>query len=117
WHPNFHIEKRRRTPADYRRFVREQLVKSTKRLEQKLGGGQVDLLAWPFGIYDDELIGLARECGYSAGFSIERRAATTHDNIMALPRYLMTEADQGGAFERIVEGGATDPQARTENVR
>jgi len=116
WHPNFHIEKRRRTPTDYQRFVREQLVKSKQRLEQKFGG-QVDMLAWPFGIYDDELIGLARECGYIAAFSIERRPATTRDNIMALPRYLMAEADQGRAFERIVEGGSTDPQPRIENIR
>ena len=47
--------KRARTPSNYRRFVREQLVKSTKGLEQKLGG-QVDMLAWPFSIYDDEHI-------------------------------------------------------------
>lgn len=116
WHPNFHIEERKCNPADYQRFVREQFVKSRKRLEQKLGG-KVDMLAWPFGIYDDELIGLARESGYIAGFSIERRPATTHDNVMALPRYLMTEADQGKAFERIVEGGTAESRGRPENIR
>ena len=116
WHPNFHIEERKCSPADYQRFVREQFVKSRKRLEQKLGG-KVDMLAWPFGIYDDELIGLARESGYIAGFSIERRPATTHDNVMALPRYLMTEADQGKAFERIVEGGTAESRGRPENIR
>jgi peptidoglycan/xylan/chitin deacetylase (PgdA/CDA1 family) len=116
WHPNFRIEKQRRSPADYRRFVREQLVKSKGRLEHKLGG-KVDMLAWPFGIYDDELIGLARECGYLAGFSIVRRPATSRDNVMALPRYLMTEADQGRAFERIVEGESLEPQPQLENMR
>lgn len=115
WHPNFRIEKRRRNPADYQRFVRGQLVKSRKRLEQKLGG-KVDMLAWPFGIYDDELIGLARECGYVAGFSIERRPATARDNVMALPRYLMTDGIQGRAFQRIVEGESADPRP-SENIR
>jgi peptidoglycan/xylan/chitin deacetylase (PgdA/CDA1 family) len=116
WHPNFRIEKRRRNPADYRRFVRDQLVKSKKRLEEKLGG-KVEMLAWPFGIYDDELIGLARECGYIAAFSIERRPATARDNIMALPRYLMTNATQGRAFQRIVGEGSADPRPRLENIR
>lgn len=113
WHPNFHIEKRRRSPADYRNFVSEQLVGSRKRLQDKLGG-RIDMLAWPFGIYDDELINLARESGYIAGFSIERRPASGRDNVMALPRYLMTDGVQGGAFERIVEGESPNPRSRPE---
>ncbi len=43
-----------------------QLKKSKARLETELGS-KVDMLAWPFGIYDDYLIGKAsrgRVCCY-----------------------------------------------------
>ncbi len=116
WHPNFHIEKRRRDPGGYRKFVNDQLIASKKRLEDRLGG-TVDMLAWPFGIYDDELIELARRAGYVAAFSIERRPASTRDNVMALPRYLMTDADRGEAFARIVEAEPAVSRSRSQTNR
>ena len=45
----------------------------------------VELLAWPFGIYDLYLMNRARAAGYEAGFTIECRAATMSDPILALP--------------------------------
>ena len=42
-------------------------MKSKAVLEQKLGG-KVDLLAWPFGIYDPELMAWAQAAGYVAAF-------------------------------------------------
>jgi peptidoglycan/xylan/chitin deacetylase (PgdA/CDA1 family) len=90
WHPNFKTEKKRLAPEAYRHFVREQLKKGKDRLEKEFRS-PVDLLAWPFGIYDEELAGLAREEGYTAGFSMERRDANGADNRMALPRYLMAD--------------------------
>lgn len=101
WHPNFHVEKRRLAPDEYQRFVNTQLVKAKMILEQKFGA-RVDLLAWPFGIYDDELIAAARNAGYVAAFTLERRPASKADKIMALPRYLMTDQMRGKAFESIV---------------
>ncbi len=103
WHPNFKIEKRRLSAPEYERFVRIQMVKARTTLEGKFGG-TVDMLAWPFGIYDDELIGKARAAGYVAAFTIERRHATREDNIMALPRYLITDGDRGKIFARILSG-------------
>lgn len=101
WHPNFRTEKKRRTPDDYRRFVRFQLVHSKEVLEQQLSA-PIRFLAWPFGIYDDELIRAAEDAGYTAGFTIERRIASSSDNRMALPRFLMTELDAGSRLERLL---------------
>jgi peptidoglycan/xylan/chitin deacetylase (PgdA/CDA1 family) len=101
WHPNFKNEKKRLRPLEYERFVEMQLNRSKDKLEEELGV-KVDMLAWPFGIYDDELIAKAREAGYVAAFTMERHHTSTSDNIMALPRYRMTNADMGKVFERIL---------------
>lgn len=101
WHPNFKKEKKRLKPAEYEQFVDMQLKKSKDKLEKELGG-HVDMLAWPFGINDDELVRKAREAGYSAAFTIERRHVTDADNVMKLPRYIMVNADQGKTFERLL---------------
>lgn len=103
WHPNFNVERKRLSSADYERFVREQFVKSKAILEQRLGG-MVDLLAWPFGIYDEQLMQWAQAAGYRAAFTIERRPATRADNLMALPRYLVVDADRGTRFEALLGG-------------
>ncbi|MFI5001339.1 MAG: polysaccharide deacetylase family protein [Reyranellales bacterium] len=103
WHPNFNVERRRLAPQAYERFVQDQFGKSKAILEQRLGG-KVDMLAWPFGIYDDELMTWARAAGYVAAFSIERRPVTHADKPMALPRYIVTDADRGGRFAALLAG-------------
>ena len=90
WHPNFKTEKKRLPPEEYRYFVRGQLKKGKERLEKEFHS-KVDLLAWPFGICDEDLMRLAREAGYVAAFSMERRDVNGSDNMMALPRYLMAD--------------------------
>jgi hypothetical protein len=62
WHPNFKIERRQLAPPAFRTFVTTQFGRSRAVLEARLGVRPV-MLAWPFGIYDDELIELAREAG------------------------------------------------------
>jgi len=103
WHPNFKKEKRRLSDAEYEKFVWMQLRKSRDRLEKELDI-KVDMLAWPFGIYDDELIRHAADAGYRAAFTIERRSAGSRDNVntMVIPRYLMRNSDKGEAFEMIL---------------
>jgi peptidoglycan/xylan/chitin deacetylase (PgdA/CDA1 family) len=105
WHPNFKREKKRLKPAEYEKFVEMQFGKSREKLEKELGI-KVDMLAWPFGIYDDYLIHKANGAGYVAAFTIERRSATNSDNVMVLPRFLMTNADGGKVFDRILTGNA-----------
>ncbi len=72
WHPNFKNEKKRLKPTEYQSFVDTQLKKSKERLERELQV-KVDVLAWPFGIYDDELMNKAMMAGYVAALSIDRR--------------------------------------------
>ena len=103
WHPNFKIEKKRLPPGDYDRFVDMQLKKSKDKLEKELGC-KITMLAWPFGIYDDQLVKKAGEDGYKAAFTIERRRAAPSDNIMTMPRFLMTNRDSGRTFAAILGG-------------
>lgn len=111
WHPNFKQERRRLAPAAYRDFVRMQLVKPRQVLARRLGIA-ADLLAWPFGIYDDELIAAAAEAGYVAGFTLERRHPRAADRPLALPRYLMTDAVGMAAFQSLLAAGAGARRAR-----
>jgi len=105
WHPNFKKERRKLSRSDLEDFVMTQLKKSRTRLEKELGT-KVDMLAWPFGIYDDYLISKAAEAGYAATFTIERRHATAADSVLKLPRYLLVNADSGKAFVQLLEGNA-----------
>jgi len=85
--------------------VDTQLKKSKDKLEKELGG-KVDLLAWPFGIYDDYLLQRAAAAGYTSTFTIERHHASAADSVMKLPRYLLINADQGKAFAQVLAGTA-----------
>ena len=109
WHPNFKEEKRRLSHDDYDRLVQMQLKKSKETLEKKLRT-HVDMLAWPFGIFDNELIAKAVEAGYRAGFTLEGRHATWSDPIMALPRYLMIQAYQSKSFAELLAGKLDQPK-------
>jgi len=101
WHPNFKKEKKRLSATEYDKFVDMQLKKSRERLNKELNV-TVDMLAWPFGIYDDDLIRKAADSGYRAAFTIERRHAVSTDHVMKIPRYLMQNSDKGKAFELIL---------------
>jgi peptidoglycan/xylan/chitin deacetylase (PgdA/CDA1 family) len=103
WHPNFKKDEKRMSRPEFEKSVDLQLNRSKAKVEKELGV-RVDMLAWPFGIYTDWLMGKAKEAGYVAAFSIEARPATAGDAMMKLPRFLLTNADNGKAFERIVQG-------------
>jgi peptidoglycan/xylan/chitin deacetylase (PgdA/CDA1 family) len=107
WHPNFKKDKKKLKPEQYRKEVETQLVKSKAVLEKHLGT-KIDLLAWPFGIYDDFLETEAAKAGYVAAFSIDRRNDSKADKIMAQPRYLMQNGDGTKGFAAIVTGRAQE---------
>jgi peptidoglycan/xylan/chitin deacetylase (PgdA/CDA1 family) len=102
WHPNFQRERKKLSPPEFEKLVDMQLNKSKARLEKEFGSS-VDMLAWPFGIVDDYLIGRAIKAGYRAAFTIERRSTTNSDNIMRLPRYLLNNKNKGRDFACILE--------------
>ena len=112
WHPNFKKDKKKLKPAEYQKEVDTQLSKSKTVLEKHFGT-TVDLLAWPFGIYDDELEKDAAKAGYVAAFSIDRRHASKSEKIMAEPRYLMVNGDGTKGFEAIVTGRAQEKGDKT----
>lgn len=99
WHPNFNIERKRRTPEDFRRYAEKQFVESRKRIEAETEA-PVDMLAWPFGIFDVELMSLASSGGYRAAFTIEGRTIDRRSPLLALPRFLITDADTPAALAR-----------------
>jgi len=103
WHPNFKKDQERLQPSEYEHFVETQLKKSKEKLEREFDI-KVDMLAWPFGIYNDHLIDKALKAGYVATFTMERHHVCATDPSRSLPRYLMTHSDKG-AFERILISG------------
>ncbi len=103
WHPNFKKDKVKLGPAEYESFVIMQLKKSKEKLEKELNV-RVNMLAWPFGIYDDDLIRKAKEAGYVSTFSMERHPASNDDNVMILPRFLMTNGERINTFATILVG-------------
>lgn len=103
WHPNFLQERARLRPEAYRAFAMTQFLRSKELIRQHLGGN-VDMLAWPFGIHDPELQRWAADAGYIAAFTLVRAPVTRTDDLMALPRHLVTDRDRGARFAAIVEG-------------
>ena len=101
WHPNFKKDKKRLKPAEYASFIDMQLRKSKEKLEKELNV-KVSMLAWPFGIYDDDLIHRAMEAGYVATFSMEKHPVSSSNDATALPRYLMTNGKTSKAFVAIL---------------
>ena len=101
WHPNFKQESKKSSTAEYEKIVDMQLNKSKTKLEKELGT-KIDMLAWPYGIHDDFLISKANQAGYIATLTLEAHSANNSDNVMKLPRYLLTNANKGKAFEWIL---------------
>jgi peptidoglycan/xylan/chitin deacetylase (PgdA/CDA1 family) len=112
WHPNFKKEKKKLKPEEYQKLVDTQLRKSKNFLEKKFGT-KVDLLAWPFGIYNDELEKDAAKAGYRVAFSIDRRHANKSEKIMSQPRYLMVNGDGTKNFAAIITGRAQEKGHKT----
>lgn len=111
WHPNFHAERLRLSPSEYEDLVTRQLTLSKARLEDRLGI-RVDLLAWPFGLYDADLEQRAADAGYVAAFTLVREPVRAGADLFALPRYLVTDQDRGARFGAIVMGSDKAGAAR-----
>jgi peptidoglycan/xylan/chitin deacetylase (PgdA/CDA1 family) len=111
WHPNFKREARRLSEHDYQALVDTQLGRSKVALQDNLQR-TVNLLAWPFGIYDSFLMNRAKAAGYEAGFSLDCRAVTASDPVMALPRCLVSDEYVGTRFVRFIESAVNS--ARSE---
>jgi hypothetical protein len=70
------------------------------KVEQELGIS-VDMLAWPFGIYDDELLSEAERSGYLAAFAVKLKSARDCGRF-SIPRISISNRDDGKSLgERI----------------
>jgi len=110
WHPDFNTERKRLAPDEFRKFVLTQFNHSREIIQQETGG-RVDLLAWPYGIYDDELMALAEEAGYVAAFTLQAREVRRDDRLLALPRFLMVDAITPVVLRRLLGEGMAHVQA------
>ncbi|MBP0590848.1 polysaccharide deacetylase family protein [Paraburkholderia sp. LEh10] len=115
WHPNFNVERRRESPAEFESFATDQLQHSRKMIESKIGV-HVDMLAWPFGIYDDDVIRIAGRLGYLAGFTLNARRLDGSSPLLALPRFLMVDDVTPGVLGRLI-GGRDTPAVRAHETR
>jgi peptidoglycan/xylan/chitin deacetylase (PgdA/CDA1 family) len=109
-HPNFKQEKKRLSPEGYAKLVSNELEKSKKILEDKLGK-KVTFLAWPFGIYDDYLEKEAAKAGYEMSFSIDARTANRNFRPMSQPRYMILESQTDQTFKRIANSANSKAQS------
>jgi peptidoglycan/xylan/chitin deacetylase (PgdA/CDA1 family) len=106
-HPHFHFEENVRGADDYRDFVTRELEESKAQLQDKLGI-QVDMMAWPYGIHDTDLERAAQQAGYRAAFAINPRLVKPGEDMFALPRTVISEADRGARFAAIVEAACPE---------
>lgn len=101
-HPNFKQEKKKLSPASYQNFVNKELITPKQILEEKMGK-PITLLAWPFGIYNDNLEQEAAKAGYVMAFSIDAIPATRSHQAMAQPRYMIVAPQNMKMFEAIIK--------------
>lgn len=102
YHPNFKVEARKQPPADYQKFVEDQLKKSKSTIEGKLEK-QVRYLAYPFGLFDDVVERKVVETGYEAAFTIVRKPNLPDGDRKKLHRYLIEPRLGMKEFRKILE--------------
>lgn len=100
-HPNFKQEKKRLPPSQYNKFVNNELVTAKKILQQEMNK-PITLLAWPFGIYNEDLEQQAAKAGYEMAFSIAALPTGQSFNPMAEPRYMIVAPQNMKTFAAIL---------------
>ncbi len=109
WHPDFRREHQGLAPAAYAALAALQLARPREVLHAKLGVS-APVLAWPYGISDEQLRRQARASGYTAALALGNRNASAGDDLYALPRHLITDAvGVRGLLGRLATGPACVP--------
>ena len=65
--------------------IREELVESKRKAEAELGH-PVEYIAYPTGVHDLHIVGIAKEAGYKGGFTVKYGNVDRASNIYALER-------------------------------
>ena len=93
-HTRYHAYLTRVSEAE----AKDELAASKAYLEE-LTGDPVTVIAYPFGLYDDNIISLAKDLGYQAGMTIHSGAEQSQDALFELRRFIITESTN---IERIL---------------
>lgn len=112
WHPDFRKERSRRSAVHFTAFVDAQLKRSRAKLNAELGIN-ADLLAWPYGIVDDDLEAAARRAGYRAAFVYDGKLARQGEDPFAIHRVPVPDHARGAAFASVLRG-VSSPQAKVK---
>jgi peptidoglycan/xylan/chitin deacetylase (PgdA/CDA1 family) len=67
-----------------------EMLESQRRLEDVLPR-VVPIIAYPFGFYDQETLTAAASAGFQAGVTMQARAVSSRDSVLALPRVGVSE--------------------------
>jgi peptidoglycan/xylan/chitin deacetylase (PgdA/CDA1 family) len=67
-----------KAPEVEMRFLHKEIVDSKKKIENKLGT-KVKFMVWPYGVYTDRALKLAKEAGYYGAFTVD--GGGNHKNI------------------------------------
>ena len=75
----------------YDAWLREELVESMRYLEETYGdtGAVVKTFAYPFGIYNDRVLEIAREAGYEACFTVNGKKTGWEEKDLEIGRYVV----------------------------
>ena len=84
-------QRRGKSPDAYTAWLREELEDSHNFLEQNFGdtGAVVKAFAFPYGIYNDQVLELAKEFGYEACFTVNGKKTNWESEDMEIGRYVV----------------------------
>lgn len=80
-----------RNNASYDAWLREEFIDSMRYLEETYGdtGAVVRTFAYPFGIYNDRALEIAREAGYEACFTVNGKKTGWEEKDLEIGRYVV----------------------------
>lgn len=81
--------------------VKEELARSKALIEERLGSS-CHALCWPWGLYDEEAVKVAKEVGYRALFTAERGVVTQGSDPFALRRIVVKKGALGWFVSRLL---------------
>ncbi len=83
--------------------LKAELSESKTNLE-RLIGKPVNSISYPHGDYDARVINIAKDTGYSFGYTIEPKNITETVDLLAIPRYVVLPADSNFKIRLILSG-------------
>jgi peptidoglycan/xylan/chitin deacetylase (PgdA/CDA1 family) len=82
-------------------------LKNSKAVLEEHVAGPVDVLAYPFGLYDENTMVETRAAGYRAALSIEDGLFDTSDNLFEMPRLTVPYGAGLDTFTAMLRGAGT----------